>query len=188
MSATTILSICWVLAFFGFEAVLRRRDAETATWTAGDDDRSSTALILGAYLLVIGVNVIAGMASNDTLAATWRWTGVVAIALGLALRAWAMGTLGRYYTRTLRTVDDQAIVDGGPYRLVRHPGYSGSLLIWIGYALGLGSALAAVITAGVLVTVYVWRINAEEALLRSSFGERYVAYQRRTRRLIPFVY
>lgn len=188
MSATTILSICGVIAFVGFEAVLRRRDADAASWTAGDDDRRSTGLILGAYIVVIGVNVVAGIASTDTLAVAWRWVGVAAIAVGLALRAWAMSTLGRYYTRTLRTVGDQPIVETGPYRVVRFPGYSGSLLIWIGYALGLGSAPAAVITAGVLIAVYVWRINAEEALLRSSFGEPYVAYQRRTRRLVPFVY
>jgi len=99
-----------------------------------------------------------------------------------------MATLGRYYTRTLRTVDEQNVVDRGPYRLVRHPGYSGSLLVWVGYALGLGNWIGAAITAVLLVAVYVWRINAEEALLRTSFGDRYADYERRTKRLVPFVY
>ena len=110
------------------------------------------------------------------------------LAAGLALRAWAMTTLGRDYTRTLRTEDDQQLVDRGPYRLVRHPGYTGSLLVWVGYALGLGSWVGVAITAVLLVSVYMWRITAEEALLSRALGERYTEYQRRTKRLVPYVY
>ena len=189
MRATTVLSICGVVVFLAYEVVLRRRrDAQTATWKSDDGDRGSTRLILGAYVVVVAVNVALGGASTGRLTSTWRWAGVALLVAGLALRAWAMTTLGRYYTRTLRTVDEQQVVDRGPYRLVRHPGYSGSLLVWVGYALGLGNWIATVITAALLGAVYVWRINAEEALLCRSFGERYADYQRHTKRLLPFVY
>ena len=56
--------------------------------------------------------------------------GVVLQLTGIGIRAWSMRTLGRAYTRTLRTEGGQPVIDDGPYRLVRHPGYLGSLLIW----------------------------------------------------------
>jgi protein-S-isoprenylcysteine O-methyltransferase len=114
--------------------------------------------------------------------------GLVCMAVGLAVRAWAMATLGRHYTRTLRTLDEQQVVDRGPYRFVRHPGYTGSILVWLGYALALGNWIATAITVVLLTAVYLWRMNAEEALLQRSFGDRYADYQLRTKRLLPFVY
>jgi protein-S-isoprenylcysteine O-methyltransferase Ste14 len=188
MPATTVLSICGVVVFLTYEVVLRRRNAETATWRSEDGDRGSTQLILGAYMVVIAVNVALGGASTARVSPTWRWVGVVCLAAGLVVRAWAMTTLGRHYTRTLRTVDEQQVVDRGPYRVVRHPGYSGSILVWVGYAIGLGNWIATATTAVLLGAVYVWRINAEEALLRRSFGDSYADYQRHTKRLLPFVY
>lgn len=186
--ATTVLSICGALVFLAFELVLRRRDTDAATWRSDGGDRGSTRLILASYLAVLAVNIAFGRASYAHVALGWRWVGVALLAAGLALRAWAMRTLGRYYTRTLRAVDEQQVIDHGPYRLVRHPGYSGSLLVWTGYALGLGSWIATAITASLLCAVYLWRINAEEALLRDSFGDHYTAYERHTKRLVPFVY
>jgi protein-S-isoprenylcysteine O-methyltransferase len=58
------------------------------------------------------------------------WTG-----LELALKTWAVRTSGRFDTRTLRSASDQSVTDSGPYRLVRHPGYLGALLLWIGFGL-----------------------------------------------------
>jgi protein-S-isoprenylcysteine O-methyltransferase len=188
MRATTVLAISGVVVFLAYEVVLRRRDAETATWKSEDGDRGSTRLILGAYLAVVALNVAFGSVSVGSVTPAWRWVGVACIGAGLAIRAWAMTTLGRHYTRTLRTVDEQQVIDRGPYRLLRHPGYSGSILIWVGYALALGNWIATAITALLLGAVYVWRINAEEALLRRSFGERYAVYQRHTKRLLPYVY
>jgi protein-S-isoprenylcysteine O-methyltransferase Ste14 len=188
MPATTALAICGVLVFFGYELVLRGGEAQTATWSSDDGDRGSTRLILGAYAAVIVVNIALGGASVAAVAPLWRWVGLVCMAGGLAVRAWAMSTLGRHYTRTLRTLDEQQLVDRGPYRLVRHPGYSGSILVWIGYALALGNWIATAITAVLLAAVYIWRMNAEEALLRRSFGDRYADYQLHTKRLLPFVY
>ncbi|WP_079249098.1 isoprenylcysteine carboxylmethyltransferase family protein [Streptomyces sp. IMTB 2501] len=117
-----------------------------------------------------------------------RWLGVAVLAGGLALRAWGMRTLAQYYTRTLRTVADQRVVQEGPYRLIRHPGYCGSLLVWIGYSLGLGSWPAALIVTPLLTAAHVWRISAEERLLIAAFGPAYTDYRGRTRRLVPFVY
>ena len=116
------------------------------------------------------------------------WGGIAAMMAGLTVRVWAARVLGAFYTRTLRTSSTQSLVEEGPYRLVRHPGYLAVLLLW----LGAGLASANVLVAG-LITVsmgraYRRRISSEEAMLTDTFGEDYVAYTRRTRRLIPWVY
>jgi protein-S-isoprenylcysteine O-methyltransferase len=115
------------------------------------------------------------------------WIGVSIGAIGLAIRIWSMRVLGRDYTRSLRARDDQAIVDRGPYGVVRHPGYLGSMLVWFGSRLAL-NWLVAIATAIALVAVYAYRIRAEEQMLGEQFGEQYRAYQARTKRLVPFVW
>lgn len=104
---------------------------------------------------------------------------------GLALRVQAARTLGASYTRTLKTQEDQVVVDSGPYRYLRHPGYAGILAMWLGYGLAMTSAPAALITTAANVTTYLWRINAEEEMLADALGESYHSYQQRTSRLLP---
>jgi protein-S-isoprenylcysteine O-methyltransferase Ste14 len=98
-----------------------------------------------------------------------------------------MRTLGRSYTRTLRTEDAQHVVDTGPYAVVRHPGYAGSLLIWTGFALTSRSVPVLVATAALLGTAYQRRISAEELLLRRDLPG-YASYCERTKKLIPLLW
>lgn len=177
--------LCWV----GYELLLRRReDPNAGTWQADDRDRGSTRVLFAAYGAAVAANVGLGLAGVGVLPDGVRWCGVALLACGLALRAWGMRRLAAAYTRTLRTVDDQHVVQDGPYRLIRHPGYCGGLLVWIGYSLGLGSWPAALVVTALLVAAYTWRIAAEERLLLDAFGPVYGEYRDRTKRLIPFVY
>jgi protein-S-isoprenylcysteine O-methyltransferase Ste14 len=110
------------------------------------------------------------------------------MAVGLTLRIWAARVLGACYTRTLRTSAAQPLVEAGPYHVVRHPGYLGVLMLW----LGAGLAAANVVVAGCIALwsgrAYHKRIRSEEALLTATFGEEYTAYARRTWRLLPWIY
>ncbi|MEU8920685.1 isoprenylcysteine carboxylmethyltransferase family protein [Kitasatospora sp. NPDC048545] len=189
MSLTALLSLLGVLCWAAYELLLRRReDAAAGSWHADRRDRGSTRLLLGCYLLSTLVVVVSDRASIGRLPGWAGWFGVALAAAGLALRAWGMRTLGAYYTRTLRTVDAQHVVSTGPYRLIRHPGYAGSLLVWTGYATGTGSWAAALVVAALLLAAYGWRIAAEERLLLDSLGGAYAAYRRTSKRLVPFVY
>ena len=99
-----------------------------------------------------------------------------------------MIVLGRFYTRTLTATSDQHVVARGPYRWVRHPGYLGSLLTWVGAAAATRNVLVVVLVLAVLLLAYARRMAAEEAMLVQSLGEAYVAYQRRSWRLVPFLF
>ncbi len=99
-----------------------------------------------------------------------------------------MRALGGSYTRTLRVEDGhQTVVDTGPYRWVRHPGYLGSLLTWVGFACTSSSAPVLALVAGLLGGVYRRRVVAEEQLLRRDLSG-YTTYSERTKKLIPFVW
>ena len=98
-----------------------------------------------------------------------------------------MRALAAAYSRTLRTEDAQLVVADGPYRLIRHPGYLGTLLTRLGLGLASRSAPA---TAGIAVLMgraYRRRIQAEEQLLGRDLPG-YREYTKRTKRLIPFAW
>ena len=80
------------------------------------------------------------------------------------------------------------MVDVGPYARVRHPGYAGTLTMWLGYGLALASLPATVGIMVPLALAYWRRIGAEEGMLEREFGEPYRKYQDRTRRLVPGLY
>ena len=99
-----------------------------------------------------------------------------------------MRVLGRFYTRTLVTTGDQEVVRSGPYRLVRHPGYLGSILVWTGAAATSGNALSLLAVLALLSVAYTHRIRTEERMLVDALGEPYAEYRRHSWRLVPFVF
>jgi protein-S-isoprenylcysteine O-methyltransferase len=107
---------------------------------------------------------------------------------GLVVRSWANRVLGASYTRTLRIVQEQRVMQEGPYHLVRHPGYLGTLLVWLGAAVALGNWVIMTAAGIVMLRAYRRRIETEERMLLDNFGDEYRRYMRRTRRLVPLLY
>lgn len=81
---------------------------------------------------------------------------------------------------TVRIQSDHTIVDIGPYQLIRHPSYTDLLLTMIGTGLVLQSAVGLLINILVFAIVFGYRIYVEERALKSTLGERYVSYSKRT--------
>jgi protein-S-isoprenylcysteine O-methyltransferase Ste14 len=114
--------------------------------------------------------------------------GVALMFVGAALRWWSIAHLGQFFTVYLRTTDDQKVIDDGPYRLIRHPSYSGGLLFVFGWGLCFGNALSVVVLVTPAVVFLNRRIRNEESLLVDKLGDTYRHYMLRTKRLIPSVY
>jgi protein-S-isoprenylcysteine O-methyltransferase len=112
--------------------------------------------------------------------------GMILLLAGIALRVWSFAALGRYFTRCVQVSPGQPVVTNGPYRLVRHPGYAGGLLAWVG--IGVTSANWAGLAAVTLLPliVVIWLIHLEEhALLATLDDDRYRRYAAQHKRLIP---
>jgi protein-S-isoprenylcysteine O-methyltransferase len=170
-------------AFMWLESALRC-GAEARSAQAGPSDRGTTQLLGAAYGAgLLGVPLLAIVRGQRAVPA---WLGPGTMVLAIGLRSWAAVALGRFYTRTLRTSAEQQVVRSGPYRFVRHPGYLGTLLIWLGYGLSSGDYLTGGVCLGLMTLVYSRRIEAEEAMLQQQLGQAYRAYMAETPRLVPF--
>lgn len=116
------------------------------------------------------------------------WAGAAVAVAGVALRALSVRTLGQYFTYVVKVTPDQKVVDTGPYRLIRHPSYTGGTLIGFGIGLSLQYALAPAILGGAMLASYLVRLTVEERALAETIGQPYRDYMARTKRLIPFVW
>jgi protein-S-isoprenylcysteine O-methyltransferase Ste14 len=167
------------LAGWGCLELVLRPPGEASSLAGSPADRFSTPLLVIGYAVAAVLPFVVGSQPPGALS----WLGVGLAAIGLVLRAWSMATLGHAYTRNLRTNEAQELTTNGPYRYVRHPGYLGSILVWIGAAMAFGSWPAAALAGIVLVAAYGWRIAQEERMLGHRFGQRWQAYAARTARL-----
>lgn len=116
------------------------------------------------------------------------WTGCALMVAGMLFRWWAVSVLARYFTVDVAIRDDHQLIRNGPYRLLRHPSYTGSLATFYGFALALGSMWSLALIVVVVTAAFLWRIRVEERALTSAFPQDYPAYARSTKRLVPFVW
>jgi protein-S-isoprenylcysteine O-methyltransferase Ste14 len=127
-----------------------------------------------------------GYAAN---ADPWRaGIGLVLFALGLGLAVWARVHLGRNWGTPMTQKVEPELVTGGPYRLARHPIYSGILVA--GAGAGTAAALSWLwLTAVALAGMYfLYAARVEERYLTEQFPDDYPPYKRSTKMLVPFVF
>jgi protein-S-isoprenylcysteine O-methyltransferase Ste14 len=134
--------------------------------------------------------LLASSLARAVPAAAFRanWVGLGVLWAGVALRLWSIRTLGRYFTFAIQTSADQPLVTGGPYRVLRHPSYTGIWLAFVGVGVLFGNWLSLLVVAGLTLAGLVYRIRREERALTDALGERYRAYAATTKRLIPFIW
>ncbi len=183
-------------AFLGFGFLIsevglsRWRTSARATGTRKMDAGSlrvlwiviASSITAGVWLAMLGV----GPALSAGF--PWGWVSLSIFAAGTALRWWAIYYLGRFFTVDVAVAADHRIVDTGPYRLVRHPSYTGLLLQFAGLSLSFGNVLSAVVIILPILLALLYRIQVEEAALRLGLGEAYAVYTQRTARLIPWIF
>jgi protein-S-isoprenylcysteine O-methyltransferase Ste14 len=149
-------------------------------------DRATRVLIAVTLATAIALaEVTASWATVPRIAGPYRAAGLIVMWLGLAIRVWAIAALGRAFRTTVEVDPGQAVVSTGPYRWVRHPSYSGLLLIVTGFGLATGNWLGLAICVVLPLPALLWRIHVEEAELTRVLGDPYRAYTAQTKRLIP---
>jgi protein-S-isoprenylcysteine O-methyltransferase Ste14 len=186
------MSLAWELGLIYLVSeillnLMRRSRSKTGT----KQDRST----LGIIWLVIAVSVTAGVfvALNFAVAALpyermFASAGVVLFVAGLILRWWAIITLGRFFTVDVTIEKDHELVERGPFRIVRHPSYTGVLLAFVGLGLSMRNWAALLVILLPIGAAFIHRMNVEEDALLRALGLRYAEYMKRTKRLVPFVY
>jgi protein-S-isoprenylcysteine O-methyltransferase Ste14 len=153
-------------------------------------DRMSGPALIGFLLLAVWIgSILAGVVPGAAIARGRLLMFIAGLVLafgGIGVRQYAIATLGRFFTVRVMTRPGQTVVDTGPYRYVRHPSYSGSLLTVLGVLLCAANwlSLACFVLA---LPGFLYRIRVEENALLTALGEPYRDYMARTKRLVPFV-
>jgi protein-S-isoprenylcysteine O-methyltransferase len=120
--------------------------------------------------------------------AALRVIGFLVFVLGLVLRWFSIGYLGRFFTVDVAIHSGHRVIESGPYRFIRHPSYTGALLAFLGLGLSMGNWWSLTIFTLPTFLAFLVRIEVEERALANAMGEQYRSYQKRTKRLIPFIY
>ncbi len=153
-------------------------------------DRGSLVLLW----IVISISITAASmlrlpAARMSMPAHSAWLiSLVLLVTGLALRATAIITLGRFFSSNVAIHAGHQIVRAGLYRYVRHPSYTGALLAFAGLGFFFRNWLSLALILAPITAAFLYRIHVEEAALVDALGRDYLEYRRATRRLVPGVY
>jgi protein-S-isoprenylcysteine O-methyltransferase Ste14 len=194
MQALTLWN-CLMWAWLGLEILVF---VITRTRSGGGkvQDRGSMLLLwIVIVASLMGSAWVREFVNRETLpagidfGAHWlRPLSLIVLVTGLAIRVTAILSLGKSFSANVAIRAEQKVHRAGLYRFVRHPSYSGLLIIFL--AVGLHArnwaSLAVMLVPTTLALLY--RIHVEEAALRQAFGEEYVEYTRVTKRLIPGIF
>jgi protein-S-isoprenylcysteine O-methyltransferase Ste14 len=155
------------------------------------EDRANRWIFGPILVLSIGLAVVPAYLDGRDLWVSGDpvtpYIGLALLTVGGALRLGAVFVLGRRFTGLVAIQIDHRLQTDGLYRYIRHPSYAGMLMYMAGYVLVFRSWYALLLVAGTFVILRS-RMNAEEALLESEFGEEYASYRGRTWRLVPWLY
>lgn len=152
------------------------------------EDRGSMLLVWLTIMLGLALAIALAPVPAGRLPWPPRISHLLALGLllgGLALRWIAILTLGRLFTVDVAIQADHAVVQTGPYRLVRHPSYTGLLIAFLGVGLSFSSWLSVLALLVPVTLGIVNRVAKEERALHASLGSAYAAYCARTKRFIP---
>ena len=112
--------------------------------------------------------------------------GALVCVFGLGVTVWARWTLAGNWSSEVAVKQDHELIQRGPYRLVRHPIYSGLLLMTLATAVVYGQ-LGSLVGVGFVALAFWLKLTQEEVVMAEHFPDQYPDYGRRVKALIPFV-
>ena len=182
-----IIAVSYLYGFFEVVMNLRQRSKGKIAYSG---DKGSLWLLYG--LITIGYTLSFSIGATK-IGRIYYWNtffaiGMALIVIGLMIRVHSILSLKQYFTYSVAKVDDHQVIETGLYQVIRHPGYLGQLLIFIGISISLSNWLSILAMTIPIVIGYGYRIQVEEKFMLEQFGKDYLDYQKRTKRLIPMIY
>ena len=181
-----LVSLVWLFSELVLIALSRRNRR-----SALHRDRGSRVLLW----CVSGAGVAAGIAvravSTTRIGISEPWLPGISLSLlvaGLVIRWTAILTLGSLFNTRVAIHQDHRLIRTGLFRLVRHPSYSGLLLVFLGLGLSFGNWLSVVVIVIPFLAALLYRIQVEESSLIEALGQDYIEYCKATKHLLPGIF
>jgi protein-S-isoprenylcysteine O-methyltransferase Ste14 len=182
-----IVAFSLLYGFFEIFMSMRQRNKRSVIKTG---DRLSIWILfisisLGYWLsFIIGATRIGRIYHWDT----FFLIGAVLIIIGLIIRVSAILTLKQHFTYIVTKIENHELIENGLYKSIRHPGYLGQMIIFLGISTSLSNWLSIIFMIVPVFIGYIYRITVEEKFMIKQMGQKYLDYRKKTKRLIPLIY
>lgn len=179
----------YIWAFFP-EFRLIQRSSKPASASGSKDSGSLRFILIGMQVglfISFPIAFVIAFRMPASMSVAAYWTGTVLLIAGSLLRRHCWRVLGEHFTGDVRASAEQPVIDRGAYRWVRHPSYTGGIVMFAGIGVALASWASLAVLIITSVGVYSYRIAVEEKALLDAIGEPYAAYMRTRKRFIPYV-
>jgi protein-S-isoprenylcysteine O-methyltransferase Ste14 len=155
-----------------------------------DTDKKTYFLILSAVFASMVLTVLqwAYFSPDKEGIALYNYIGLAMLFGGVFFRNYSIYILGKQFTSKVQITDNHELITAGPYRVLRHPSYTGAYMAMLGTCILLQSWAMLLVTTVAVFYAYYKRIEAEEATLLGHFGENYAVYQANSKRMFPAVW
>lgn len=159
-----------------------------AALTAKHGDRNPRGFGVRIVLIVAIIAARPLLRGDHLTVDSWplALVGAALFLCGLGLAVWARVCMGANWGMPMTLKQEPELVTSGPYRLVRHPIYSGLILAFVGTTMA--TSVLALIPSALLSAYFVWSAHTEEQILSKAMPSSYPGYMTRTKMLVPFVY
>lgn len=152
-------------------------------------DKNSYIILVSGVFSIIFLNVVSRKYISSLVSPVFIfWIGSICIVAGVFLRLYSVWTLGKFFTLSVQVTSEQKIIQTGPYKYLRHPSYSGSILSLMGISFSFRNIIGIILTVAIITIIYRYRIKVEEKILEKTFPDSYTEYKKNTKRIIPFIW
>ncbi|MGU3374542.1 methyltransferase family protein [Chryseobacterium sp. M5A1_1a] len=181
----SISMVAWFLSEFLYKNILKSNKEDKK-----DQDKSTLNILWLAIPFSIGAAIaISKLTTLPIILENWiLYVGEAFILIGIIFRFIIIRSLGKYFTVDVTIRQDHKIKKEGFYRYLRHPSYAFSLLTSLGLGLYLNNWLSLIFAFVPPFLAFAYRIKIEEQALVEQFGEEYIEYRKKTKKLIPFIF
>ena len=182
-----IIVVSYVYGFFEVFLNLRQRRNNNV---AASNDKGTLRLL---YILITIGFFLSFAIGATRLGRIYHWNtfftiGMFLFVIGLMIRIHSILTLRRFFTYSVAKLENHEIIETGLYKFIRHPGYLGQMLIFLGISISMSNWLSILAMMIPISHAYLYRIKVEERFMFEQLGENYLNYQSQTKRLFPMVY
>jgi protein-S-isoprenylcysteine O-methyltransferase Ste14 len=148
------------------------------------------------WLLTISISIgywFSFIIASTKIGRVYHWNtffviGSFFVLTGLIIRVTSIMKLRQQFTYTVTRLENHELIETGFYKIIRHPGYLGQIIIFLGTSVCLSNWLSVLFMIIPVLLGYLKRINVEEKFMAEQLGQKYLDYRKRTKRLIPSIY